>query len=444
MSDPSRTTTRLAWLIVAILAMNSVARTVNSFAGDVGIDFYHLWGIQASRSIATEELPNPYAAPERTAAVLNRYAARTGEEHLMQANMRRRVIDPTGTPLFYASLAVLPDDYTRAHTLFRFAQGLALVGGIVLLTRMLGVSLVNGCLLAAVTLATLGPFQIDQRVGNTNAIQLLFLAVLGWLAVRASAGGARWPGLALLAGLAFVTLFKPNLAPATIAIGIARWARAGTKPFLLEAAAGVVAAALLVVASGLWFGDLQVWQDWYAFLHGFEGQKLVNYPFSKGNWSSSVYLAERTGATAYTLSWLLFAVLLASALGATFAAAKRHGSAAAVQLRAVLGDPLLMASLGTVIAMACAPLFWSHYLVWGLFPALWLLFTGRRWDAGTILAAVALFIWWGAFANVVMNLGAMRESLFAQTFGWVLVWIGLLLRILRREAPADEDAAPAA
>jgi hypothetical protein len=103
----------------------------------------------------------------------------------------------------------------------------------------------------------------------------------------------------------------------------------------------------------------------------------------------------------------------------------------------LLRDPSAVLALGILLTAAASPLFWSHYYVLLLLPALWLLSvpsTSRRVPA---LAAVSVVMGGGVVGMPLAALGwsgLMRASI---ALCWVPLWVALLVHLRRSSAGAD-------
>src|SRR5206468_9264642 len=134
-----------AWLAL-LIALAGTLYWVSSryFPDQLGYDMYHPWGI----SLARTQVPppaNPYTDTRRYADAIKDFAlqAKGPKAWLAEDFWRGRSIahiEPTGTPLYYALLAVLPADYDRAHLSIALTQFACTALGIVLLLRLRQVS----------------------------------------------------------------------------------------------------------------------------------------------------------------------------------------------------------------------------------------------------------------------------------------------------------------
>ena len=196
-----------AWLAL-VLALVLGADAARTLPTQVGIDFYHLWGVPMGQRASAAPL-SPYAQTSEYAALLNVLADNSADPALRLANRFKREIAPTGTPLFYAAFGFLPDDYGAAHLLFAVLQYLAGAAAIFLLARLRGVAPWPALCVALAVELTFNPFVQDVKWGNATAFQLLFLA--GCLHVSLSGALARGRLHSIfLAALAVFVLFKPN------------------------------------------------------------------------------------------------------------------------------------------------------------------------------------------------------------------------------------------
>ena len=112
-----------AWLAL-VLALVLGADAARTLPTQVGIDFYHLWGVPMGQRASAVPL-SPYAQTAEYAALLNVLADGSSDAAFRLANRFKREIAPTGTPLFYAAFGFLPDGYGAARLLFAVLQYLA-------------------------------------------------------------------------------------------------------------------------------------------------------------------------------------------------------------------------------------------------------------------------------------------------------------------------------
>lgn len=436
--DQDAATRRLWWALVLALAAYSAGVWVQVFRIQGGVDFYHFWGIAAAHSSGEAGLGTPYANGPRYAALLNARADASQDPHFKRANQERRSIDPTGTPLFYATFAILPADYTTAHALFRALQLVCLCAAVALLGCMLGLEFAQALCLGCAASIVYQPFQSEMAVGNVNSLQLLACVAFVGLArrLKSRTGGRGLAGAVLLALLVAFALYKPNLALVSLFLALFVARELGLRAFAGAAAAAITIGAALVWLSATWFGAPGAWSEWYEFVSGPGGSKIAGYPVSDGNYAAVVLLAgEGRTATAYTLS-----IVLTAALGLAWVAAAwtgRAGLSLRNRLLELCSDPLLLVSTALLLALAAAPLVWFHYAVLGLLPCLWLAFGRERTDPESVLALLAL----GLYAALappfleLVGLGGERGRFTAWTvgFAWVPAWCALLLRLARPE-----------
>jgi len=410
-------------VILCFLAVLAVSESRGRFSGAGGVDFYHYWGIAKAIGRSEAALGSPYSAPERFAEVLNAHADSAGDERLKSVNRRRRDLDVTGTPLFYASFGFLPDDYSLAFALYQILQVALLIGALGLLGRRLGAPLIDSVTLALVAVVVYWPVISDLRVGNINCIQLFLLVAITLFADRgldARSGAASVARqAALLSVLGLLTLFKPNVAIVTLLLAAHLWVRLGARSFLRAAipAAAVSAAAF---AYSCWtFASWTIWSEWLELV----AARAV-YPTFQGNYSTPALLDGVLGIGLRAATLGTGALLLLSALAVYFRTRPTERPGVGTAVRRALRDPWYAVSAGVVITLATAKLAWSHYFVLSLLPALWLLWSPAR--TGAILAATSLFLTSAVLPAILIPLGGRSFIAYTVAASWVPLWIGVL------------------
>ncbi len=336
-------------LVLAIAVGLDAART---FPTQVGIDFYHLWGVPMGQRASALPL-SPYASTTDYATLLNVLADHSSSEALRLANRFKREIAPTGTPLFYAAFAFLPDDYGAAHTLFALLQYLAAAAAVYGLARLRGASpWLAACIAFAVEL-TFNPFVQDVKWGNATSFQLLVPA----LCLRASASGALardgWISRLFVALLVVFVLFKPNTIVIAAMLGLHYMALRGPAATVRALALALPAAAIAWALGAWYFGNAAIWNEWLAYARG----GALVYRFEEGNQSWPMQLAQLApmyGAGSYA------AVVLALGV-ATLAAGLARDGVFASRAAALFRDPWCAASIGVLFTLAASPLVWPYY-----------------------------------------------------------------------------------
>ena len=123
----------VAALIVLILVQLVIAQSLNLFPRMIAIDFYQYWAVGAAPRLSDQPLGSPYTDHRTYTAVVQDYAARSGQTRL---TLDGRVLGPTGftaTPLLYVLFAALPADYTMALTLYHVLQIILFLAAVILL-----------------------------------------------------------------------------------------------------------------------------------------------------------------------------------------------------------------------------------------------------------------------------------------------------------------------
>ena len=419
-----------AWLAVllAILVAGDAART---FPTQVGIDFYHLWGVPMGQRASTEPI-SPYAQTQAYAALLNVIADNSTSDALRWANRFKREIAPTGTPLFYATFGFLPDDYGTAHALFAVLQYLAGAAAVFILARLRGLATWPALCVAFAVELTFNPLVQDVKWGNATCFQLLFIAAALAVCQRRLYERSRTVDGAFLAALAVFVLFKPNTIWIAAALALHYAAVRGARRTAVAAALALPAAAIAWGLGAWYFHDAAIWNEWLTYVRG---GSLV-YRFEEGNQSWPMLLAQLApGQDAYRFS-ILVSVFMAAVIAALL---MRDGGGQVLvpRARAVLADPWAAASLGVLFTLAAAPLVWPYYHLFALVPIAWLIL-GERWDAAATCAALS----YAALSSPVLAILVAGEQYTVLRMLMFLSWIPLLPAVWWRIA-APLQRAPA-
>jgi len=434
----------VAWLALA-MALAGALFWISSryFPDQLGYDMYHPWGIAAVRSDVPRPA-DPYADTGRYAEAMSAFAraSKSPKAWLAENFWHDRTaahIEPTGTPLYYALLSVLPADYDRAHLCVALVQFACTALALVLLLRLAGIAALPALCVAFVVELTYNPFIQDVKMANANSPQLAAFALL----VHASARGAlerhRVMDRLFLPALALLVAIKPNIAWIAALLAAHYLVKRGWKHTLQGAllALPVVAAG---IALGAWyFGSLGAWTDW---LHYIRAGSLL-YSLDGGNQSVAMLMAEKTGGyDVYTYSLLLVGVVALACIVALTQSGQRPDLLVR-GAREALADPWFAASLGVAVTCATAPLVWPHYFLLNLIPITWLVARrGRtRVDIGCgvasflmqakpVIVFLGLFHWTGLISSMMaftwapllppllVHLARTREALAAQSSPW--------------------------
>jgi hypothetical protein len=399
-----------AWLAL-VLALVLGADAARTLPTQVGIDFYHLWGVpMGQRASATP--PSPYAQTAEYAALLNTLADNSTDAAFRLANRFKREIAPTGTPLFYAAFGFLPDDYGAAHLLFAVLQYLAGAAAVFVLARLRGVATWPALCVALAVELTFNPFVQDVKWGNATAFQLLFLAAC----LHASLSGALARGRAhalFLPALALFVIFKPNTIWIAAMLALHYATVRGARDTLVGAALALPAAALAWGLGAWYFHDAAIWNEWLAYARG---GSLV-YRFEEGNQSWPMLFAQLSPSRTALGYSLLISALAAVALIARGRAWPR--------------DPWAAASVGVLFTLAASPLVWPYYHLFALIPMAWLFRAHGRWD-GPSWCAVASYV---ALSSPLLALLLAADQLVVLRLVMFLSWLPLVPAAYRRLAP---------
>ena len=404
---------QLAGASLLLLALASiVAWLAHADLSQPAIDFYNIWGVGRAHA---ELGGNPYADADAYSRKLASIADASGEAGLRETHARRPVIDPTGTPFFYALFALLPRDFAPARRVMLLLTVGAFVAGAWSMARMRGLSQAVAFALAALGLWGLIPFEVDARVGNVNALQLAMLVAL----IRcAEPVPRRLRRDVLYAGaLALFVVFKPITLLVAAALAIHYAITRPRNSLIAGCAAVVVAGAASIAVGALYFGSLGAWSDWYRFTRDL-GPGGPGYAVFLGNVSLARMFSERYGIGAGIAGLVLGAVVLALLAGALTSFGRRP-EALGSRWREVARDPWCLAGLAVVLTFAVSPLVWPHYEVLALVPAFWLFRRDGRSDAATVCVIASLVLVTWPLALLLRAANLEKAILSALMIGWL-------------------------
>jgi hypothetical protein len=397
-------------LALAIAVGFDAART---FPTQVGIDFYHLWGVPMGQRASAVPI-SPYAETDDYAALLNILADTSTSEALRTANHFKRQIAPTGTPLFYAAFGFLPDDYGAAHAFFAVLQYLAAAAALWMLARMRGAGAWAAACIALAIELTFNPFVQDVKWGNATCFQLLFLAGCLRMSTRGALARGGWSSRLFLALLSAFVLFKPNTAAIAAMLALHYAALRGPRATLVSAVWALPAVAIAWALGAWYFGNAAIWNEWLEYVRG----GALVYRFEEGNQSWPMLLAQLApmhGAGFYAVAML--------ALGAAaFAAGLARDGVFMARAVALLRDPWCAASIGVLFTLLASPLVWPYYHLFAIIPITWLFRTEGRWDGATWCAIAA----YAALSSPLLAVLVSMEAYEVLRWLMFLSWLPLL------------------
>jgi hypothetical protein len=296
MSSPRTGAARVLGALAAIvLAAYLALVAVAAFPHQVTADFYQFWGIAAAHKASSIEA-TPYSIPWPYARVLNAMADASASEKLPGANGLRHELDPTGTPLFYATFTFFPRDYDTAQALFVVLLHACALAATFAIARLRGFGTIASICIAAGVGLVFTPFIVDVNVGNVNSLQLACIAA--WLALASRRIPERRRLEIIAVGLlAVFVAYKPNTL--LIAAGFATWYFLVARRSDFRIAA-ILAAALALAswAVGAWyFGDASAWSEWMRYARRLAGVD-PSIVFESGNQSLAMWLARHARSQA--------------------------------------------------------------------------------------------------------------------------------------------------
>lgn len=401
--------------------------------GAPAVDLFRYWAIGAVHQAFPGQLGSPYGAVDAYSQALMAMLGAGSQRELLKTAEVALPFDLTASPLHYYLYALAPPDYLQFLRAYRWVQVAGAAGAVMLLATVASGRRGFPVLFAGLLCFAHDGLLLDVNVGNTNALQLLLLALVTLVSPRLAAAPAVASG-AVGAVLALLVLFKPTLALAVGLLALANLAGLD-RPRRNAGFAGALASGLLLVLlSSLYFGGFAVWFDWLRELTSSSAR--MAYPLSSGNVSLVSYLYARTACPIPLLMLLLAALLLASLWLA------RHIGPPGVGVRDILKAPLLASSTGILMTLALSPLVWEHYLVLLLLPTVLLMFARESSRTTVCLASVALFLGLGIGRRLFLwNFGLSVEAVaLCLVLAWVPAWLALLCAVHRGAGSRDAAA----
>jgi hypothetical protein len=424
---------RIVIVLAAALVTAAAFRAAFDFDHYYGVDYYHFWGVPAAHEAAGG---NPYSRTTQYAEYLNRVADASGDPHLRASNRYRREIQPTATPFFYATCALLPHAFDAGYATWTAILFAALIGSVFWMARMQGAPGWPALAIAAAMALTFAPFDDDVKAGNVNSLQLLALVAAIAFARRRIDAKNRIFGNVYFAALGLFVAWKPNTALVAPLLALQFLLTRERGASIVAAGAAIAAAAAAFVIGAGYFDGVGAWSDWSRYVNGHGGTLL--YRTEDGSISIPMLMSQRTGG----LGPFGYGVMLGSMLVALFIGALagfgRNAEGLAPRARALLEDPWFAASAGILLTLISAPLVWPHYLVLALIPGAWAWGSHRGWDGPRwlLLAAYALLVLPFALGP---GLGAAKSSVFM--LGWLPIAGAMAMR-LRGPAIALDKSQP--
>ncbi len=412
-----------------VLGTAAAAHALDAARGGEGVDFFHYWMVP--HLFAAGEYSGVYDADgsRRLRGLLAEsldHGARR-DPYRDRAASYWEEFQVTNTPLCYLMLSPFAtQDFATGYFAFQHVSLGCLVGGILCLGRLCGLSWLDGIVAAATMILCFESVASDIRVGNLNRILLGWIAGAAWLASQ-----PRSRPWGIIAGglLGLAACFKPIVGLVCLVVPAYRIANGDRRRAVDEAIgiAGGLAAGVLIPLLAI---DGGIWQAWLARIRSFDW--LTHSRVDAGNVSLVEFVLERGGPDLGLP--LLAAVASVVGIGLVI----RHGRRDRAPEAAPPDDGLVGAiTIGLLAYLLTARLVWLHYYVLAI-PAL--LFLAGRIRRGrpawfviaSLAAAVAIaarpVLQATALDDPVLTMGMMVAG------GWVA--FGLVLReLLVAEAP---------
>ena len=394
--------------IIALAALLVAIGTVRAWRTwghhSAGIDFYQYWVV--GNVLARGDIPSIYDHGSRAAIGQEflRHALTGPSERQRAAAKFRNVLEPMSTPFLFAALAPFAAvGYDASFDAFLALSLAAVLGGLLVLGRVVGLPTLERLLLLAFVVFAFDPVAADLRVGNVGQLHFGMVVLYIWLS--AGRGTARQVAAGAVLGAA--TAFKPSTA-AVAPLLLVSWALAGDRRRLAAQGGGFVAGGLAaVLVSAAVFGSLGAWADWLAAV-----RTMPPMAIEAGNVSPLAIADRLVGIRLGSLPALVAGLAVLVALWMRW----RRPVGQQVRANTAANDVPVVAA-GCLVFLLSSPLVWLHYLLLAL-PAVVLLL--RAPPRRQLLSV-------GALAAVAMSPFAELFSLRNSSAQGVLVLGGLVL-----------------
>lgn len=359
--QPSRRHAAVFLCILAGVALIGSWNAVNP------VDFYQFWFVSRT-NLHNVDRPYSHEAQATLSAIAEQRleSGQLGElEQRTLAQTRElfepladgRMIQSTGTPMLYATAALIAtDSFEVAGRIAHAVILISYIASLLMLAKLLRLS--NSIIFAAwfMLWAFFLPASFDVFFGNVAGFQMaMLLASVLMLTDR------RYASAGLLAAVA--ALFKPTAAYPVIAMSVYVVARCdwrATARFVI----GGLSGGLVAIGLTTWsFGTPMVWVDWFTLMLPQVAE--TSYAVGNGNCGLNAFWTHYTGERP---TLLLTAVTFAPALVA--AALRGWSDRNTVQapeqtakIESAGQGPIWVLSLSIAAMLLSAPLTWQHYYV---------------------------------------------------------------------------------
>ena len=399
---------KIILLIVLLLACLIVFINFERFKVCSGIDFYQYWCVGKAQDWSPTPLKSPSGEQEKYAAVLNAYAQRSADLHLVKANGIRRNLKLNQTPLCYLIFTLMPSNFSLAFGMFQVIQGILFLSAIIILSEVYFGNWLRLLPFGLLLTVSYGPLVADSEVGNLNMLHLFGFALLLLLSDRAMAKhslhSALGASMLFMSILIFLALLKPSWALVTLLLAIYLWVDQGASVFVPSAAVGLFSGAVFMVLPCIQFHSWKVWQDWYHYLKTWDGTIMLDL-IPQGNYSPALLFSQIIGSSWLTgIIFFGFLLTISIFIALMMAKGKEEWFCKGIARAAIqsFGDPHLIIAAGITVTLLLSHFGWYHYYTLSLLPALWLISPRHPWRWGKIAGLVSLIL----ISNIIT--GAMR------------------------------------
>lgn len=347
---------RLIFVFVFLLALFSIARVWHYGQIRPGIDFYQFWAV--GQKIAERDDVDIYSdeASQRVGLeFLQRSRIDDSSSRFRWAAENRTNLEIYSTPFLYSLFGIFNSgDYERDYRIYQLFCLACTVFAIVTLSRLLRFSFMAALIFISAFTAWFEPFLTDVRVANVNQIQLGLLTLFLWFQTRHG-----WKVRDFLGGavLGFSIMFKPNLVFVVLMLSISWLINRRYKKFTSEYAGIAVSVIAAFIFSGIMFGSIECWADWFAAILSAPSSIIK---VTLGNFGLSMLLADW-----FNIDVVGFITAVSVGVAMVFAWFGRRVTredAIKVPDRPFIEDALMVA-VGCLIYVLSARLVWLHYYV---------------------------------------------------------------------------------
>lgn len=430
---------KLAMALTCLLVGICIHFATLSYKTSSAIDFYEYWGVGMAKKLSGGTLSSPYVDIEGYDELLTTYAGTSGDMRLRLANENNRgmynkySLELNATPLLYTLYSLMPSDFSLSYGIFLGLRVVLFLSALYLLCpdRKLNLVMVISGFFCVFFYEPLGS---DARVGNLNTLQFFVVAATAYyiefFLKKRTGQDLLLQNAAVLGGIVFMVLLKPNFFLIALALTVSLAANQGVKMFSkAAAAAGMLGVALFVIPC-LYFNTWMVWSDWFGYL----SHKISSYSIQDGNFATFLFVSKMFNLSGNVSKLILTAILVASGVWALMRSAEFNKT-----VIRIMYNPYLAVAVAVSATMALSPLIWFHYYVMLLLPALWMITVRSSPAICRAMGMLAFFLSSGFMSRII---GVNDHLWYFFASSWVPLWAGVLVLTSRGGITEDIGQIP--